>query len=135
MKNLILSFSAVMMVGQVASADIIKCVFTEPFVNTTYSMARQTLEISSFDEDAPLRVIKNVSFQIVGSNQFELRSVEGTVLQKLMLNFSGSDGMSDARYPYDAIDQSIQVLENGKAGAPLYGGCTSNFLSVRNADK
>ena len=41
-----------------SQADIIKCNFTEPFVNSTYSMTQSTL--SYVNADGKKQVVKNV---------------------------------------------------------------------------
>lgn len=109
-----------------AQADIIKCSFTEPFINTEYSTTQSTLTIIN----GPLEeteVIKNVSFQIKSAGEFELVSKEGKVLQRLFLNFKGSDGMSDNIYPYDVQDYKW----TGDSKHALYGGCSSNYLKTK----
>ncbi|MBC7741855.1 MAG: hypothetical protein H7061_06645 [Bdellovibrionaceae bacterium] len=122
MKNLIYIS---LFLGVSAQADIIKCGFTEPFINTTYSMAAQTLTYVSFDSKTT--VLKNVSFQIKTAGTFELVAKNGKVLQVLKLTNNGSDGMSDMVYPYDVKDFTIgdSSANNG------IGGCSSNFLKVK----
>lgn len=100
----------------VTNADIIKCRFTEPFITTTYSMAQQSLTIEGVDR--PRQVLRNISFQILGPGRFELWNGNRVVIQRMRLNFAGSDGMSDYVYPYAG-----QLVR-----ANLHGGCTSNFL-------
>lgn len=101
-----------------ASADIIKCVFTEPFVSSTYSMSQSSLTYVDFE--GKTEVIKSVSFQIREAGVFELVK-DGKVIQTLKLNNQGSDGMSDMIYPYDVKDNTA-TTGNG------YGGCESNYL-------
>jgi uncharacterized membrane protein len=103
-----------------AHADLIKCVFSEPFVTTVYSMSQQTLTVDP--TNGQIKVIKQVSFQIKSPGKFELVGPNGEVLQKLELNGRGSDGMSDKVYPYDVIDTSLSKISNNGMG-----GCTSNF--------
>lgn len=98
-------------------ADIIKCTFTEPFYTTTYSMAQQSLTVQGISGGTT--ITRNVSFQIMAAGRFEIRSLSGTVLQRLTLNNRGSDGMSDRVYPYSVRWRGLQ------------GGCTSNFLHAR----
>ena len=47
MKQLLLALAIVSPLT--ASADIIKCTFTEPFVSSTYSMTQSTLTYESID--------------------------------------------------------------------------------------
>ncbi len=101
-------------------ADIIQCTFTEPFVDSTYSMTNSTLTYEVFEGQKKIMV--GVSFQIKGPGLFELVQ-NGRVIQTLSLNFLGSDGMSDMVYPYEVKDES-NVTGHGS----LVGGCTSNYL-------
>lgn len=121
MKKFFVLFSLV--AASAARADIINCVFTEPFVNSSYSMSQSTLTYDRFDTGKS--VIKNVSFQIKSAGVFELVDKSGKVLQTLTLNGQGSDGMSDRTYPYDVKDSSMD--KNANNG---YGGCTSNQLKA-----
>lgn len=98
-----------------AQADIIKCSFTEPFITTTYSMAQQSLTIENMSDNTR-QVLRNISFQIKGRGKFELWDANKQLLQKLNLNFHGSDGMSNRVYPYEGKFRDHS------------GGCTSNFL-------
>lgn len=102
-----------------ASADIIKCYFTEPFVNSQYSMTESSLTYKDIEGKATK--IKNVSFQIKSAGVFQLVAKDGKVLQILNLNNAGSDGMSDITYPYDAKDNTLSTAQG-------FGGCESNYL-------
>ena len=120
MKQLLLALAIVSPLT--ASADIIKCTFTEPFVSSTYSMTQSTLTYESID--GAKKVVQKVSFQIKGAGQFELVAKDGTVLQSLELNDQGSDGMSDRTYPFDVKDNS-SITNSGR------GGCQSNSLKAK----
>ena len=117
MKKLLLALAVA--VPGFAHADIIKCNFTEPFYQTTYSMTQNSLTISHMGNVT--QVITGVSFQIMGRGRFELWDRNRNLLQRFALNNAGSDGMSDKVYPY-------QVYWTQKA---QYGGCTSNFLHAQ----
>lgn len=117
MKQLLLALAIVAPIT--ASADIIKCTFTEPFVSSTYSMTQSTLTYDSIDGQKT--VLKKVSMQIKAAGIFELVANDGTVLQQLDLNNQGSNGMSDHVYPYDVQDNTA-MTNNGR------GGCESNYL-------
>jgi len=123
MKKLIIS-SVTLLSLNAAHADIIKCVFTEPFVNTTYSMTQSTLT-SDNESEQKVQTIKNVSFQIKSAGVFELVSKDGKVLQTLILNNQGSDGMSDNIFPYEVQDSTLATGANSGIG-----GCYSNSLKI-----
>lgn len=103
-----------------ASADIIKCTFTEPFVSSEYSMTQSQLAYTNVEDKKT--VIKNVSFQIKAAGVFELVK-DGQVLQSLELNYKGSNGMSDHVYPYSVKDNNDITMQG-------YGGCVSNSLKA-----
>lgn len=108
-----------------AKADIITCSFTEPFIQTVYSMSKGTLTY----KNGPAKtesVLKNISFQIKGPGVFELIDKDKKVIQTLNLNFDGSDGMSDTVYPYDVKDNSEFL-----SSSPGRGGCASNYLKSK----
>jgi hypothetical protein len=104
----------------VAEAEIIKCFFTEPFLTTTYSSNANTLTIASID-DPQNPTVTPVSLQIMQPNLFELWNDKNEPVQRMELNYKGSDGMSDTVFPYDAM-----LLAN-----KLRGGCVSNHLHRR----
>ncbi len=110
---------AIVMSAVSAQADIIKCVFTEPFVSFEYSMTQSALEVTDATKLLPTTQ-KNVSFQIMGPGHFELWDKNKNVIAVLVLNYSGSDGMSDNVFPYEV---EYTTEEYGR----LVGGCTSNF--------
>ena len=118
MKHLLIAAFA--FTGLAAQADIIKCSFTEPFINVEYSMTQSALR--TVDMEGKKTITKSVSFQILGAGSFELRNKNGNTIMRLELNNKGSDGMSDRIYPYES-----QWLTKG-----LWGGCTSNFLHASN---
>lgn len=113
--------SSIVMLASVSQADVIKCSFTEPFVNTTYSMTASTLTYKDFEGGK--KVVKNVSFQIKSAGVFELMDKKGKVLQTLTLTNKGSDGMSDTIFPFEVKDTDPMMTANNGIG-----GCTSNYL-------
>jgi len=113
-----------MLLASISQADIIKCVFTEPFVNTTYSTSQSSLTYDS--AGAGKKVIKNVSLQIKGAGLIDLVSKDGKVLQSLSITGKGSDGMSDRIFPYEVKDNSMVTGANGGIG-----GCESNYLKAK----
>lgn len=123
MKKIIIA--GTLLLASISQADIIKCSFTEPFVDSTYSMTQSTLSYHSVAPEFN-KVIKNVSFQIKSAGVFELKK-DGKVLQTLTLSGKGSDGMSDNTYPYEVADSSMPQYANSGNG-----GCTSNNLKAKD---
>jgi hypothetical protein len=119
MKQFIVAVS--FLLGAQAKADIIKCHFTEPFIDLEYSMTQSKLtRVNHGTTPAKTTVKKSVSFQIMPA-WFELWDKHGNVLAAITLSNAGSDGMSDIVYPYEIeyTDPTFGVI---------WGGCTSNFL-------
>ena len=114
-------FLLILLSVSIVQADIIKCVFTEPFFNTTYNTDDATLTYDNYDGE--IVVMSKVSFQIKSAAVFELVASDGKVLQTLLLNNAGSDGMSDIIYPFDVKSSSQRNLTYA-----VYGGCTSSNL-------
>jgi hypothetical protein len=104
--------SAILFTGA-AKADIFRCSFSNPFTTVTYSMVQQKLTI--WGPSIPKREVNGVTFQVRSAVKFEL-SKAGTVLVRLELNRTGSDGETAFDYPYEGV-------WNGNTG-----GCESNFL-------
>lgn len=120
MKLAILALSLGMSLS--ASADVIKCSFTEPFIHLTYNTATEKLV-----ENNPImeskRTLTGVTFQIKYAGTFLLKDKSGKLLAELKLNNKGSDGMSEAIFPYEA--KYIGAL--GDRDRTLFGGCTSTL--------
>ncbi len=125
--NKLITVLVLLSITSIAQADIINCSFTEPFYSTQYSMVQQSLKIQDYEGN--VRVIKNVSFQIMGRGHFELWDANRNVLQVLRLNFQGTDGMSDNVYPYTVRSSSAVYNSGANYG---WGGCSSNFLHIEN---
>lgn len=117
--------TSLLLLSSIAQADVIKCTFSEPFVDTTYSTSQSTLTYK--DYEGKTKVVKNVSFQIKSARVFELVSKNGKVLQTLTLDNEGSNGGSDTVYPYSVKDISLVDAGAANGGA---GGCVSNHLKA-----
>jgi hypothetical protein len=126
MKKLVLAF-CLTLTSMAAHADVIKCSFTEPFLDSIYSMTQSTLTYKGVD--LPTKVYKHVSFQIKSAGVFQLVAKSGKVLQTLTLNNKGSDGMSDIQFPYEVKDNTLLSGANGGVG-----GCSSNQLKSKETD-
>lgn len=109
-----------------ASVDTFHCVFTEPFVNFRYSEADQKLAISTPET---LTELPNGTTQDVPLMELDVRMVkkeDGKLLlvdsndvlrYTLTLTNKGSDGMSDAVYPYDIQSETGLHTQYGQIGA------------------
>lgn len=127
MKKAILSAS--LLLASISQADIIKCTFTEPFVNSEYSTSQSTLTYTG--QEMKTVVIKNVSLQIKGAGSFELVGKDKKVLQALELTYKGSNGMSNTIYPYEVKDTGLLSAQGANGG---YGGCVSNYLKSKEGE-
>ncbi len=115
-------FAILFFVSLSAQADVITCRFTEPFLTTTYNMEKHTFTVFDNAEKKLVSKTRRVAFVVKGPGQFEIVTRKGQVLQKLNLNFQGSDGMSDQVYPYDVQWLTAEHLNN------QMGGCESQVL-------
>jgi uncharacterized membrane protein len=97
-----------------ARAETIACVYTEPFVNTVFNARGRTVTITQ--EAKPGAVKFRVAIRR-GAADLELINRRHAFRQTMVRDGKGSDGMSDAVFPYSAT----MTL----AGLPsrLHGGC------------
>src|SRR5687768_15800995 len=117
----ITSFITTLLLSSISSANTITCLFTEPFFSTSYNTETQTLTIEALGKSP--EVIHSVSLQNKSPEKSVLIDSKNQMLQELDLNFSGSDGMSDTVYPYDA-----KFIDPSNSSKKHFGGCTSDFL-------
>lgn len=122
-------FSAVFSFTSKAQAEILTCIFTEPFFSLSYDSESKVLRNKGFDSDSPTGVSdKVVAYNVevkklspierglmMDFSRYALVA-QGKTVVSLTLSYVGSDGMSDVRYPYDAEF-------NG-----LWGGCYTTVL-------
>lgn len=110
-----------------SQAEVFKCTFTEPFVDLEYNTDTQVLkEFEAVMQTK--RVVKKVSFQIKYAGTFLLKDSKGKILAEMKLENKGSDGMSDAIYPYEIKYNDML----GKANSGI-GGCTSTLKPMVKA--
>ena len=113
------ALAAILVCAAPASAQIITCSFTEPFIRTFYDPARKTLTIIQ-DVDHRREVQRGITAETVSAVILELRNGKGEIVQRLEHSFRGSDGMSDRSYPYAVTwtprDPAMPEILNG--------GCT-----------
>ena len=119
MKKLILIASVLS--ASVGQAEIYRCTFTEPFVNSQYDPADSTLTYRS--AEGKVVVFDGVSLEEAADGKIVLTSAEKGVLQTLELTFKASDGMSDRVYPFEVTDTS--GLASVKSKNTAIGGCAS----------
>ena len=93
------ALAAMLFCAAPASARVITCSFTEPFVRTFYDPARKILTIVQ-DVERRKQVQRGVTAKNVSKAILELRNNKGEIVQRLEHSFQGSDGMSDKSYPY-----------------------------------
>lgn len=122
-----LSLLGALIFASAGHAEIIKCVFTEPFVTTVYNMHQSTLTYKGFDSRPTIN--KGVSFVIRSAGVFELVK-DGQVYQTLTLNNKGSDGMSNTVYPYEVKDAGLDKMANNG-----FGGCSSSQLPTKEEEQ
>jgi uncharacterized membrane protein len=124
MKSTISAFLLFTVLAPLASADILTCTFTEPFLTTTYQFEDRTLTILN-PFPRTVTVERDVTFRPSGNREFVLLSKTGMLLQKLKLTGKGSDGMSDKLYPFD-VEWTTNHSSNGK----LFGGCELSVVKI-----
>jgi hypothetical protein len=116
------AFVSVLNGANASEAEIIKCQYTDPFLTTVYSTNTSTLTFADAGDASRNKMLKNISFQIIRPNLFELWNLNQEVIQRMELNGRGRYGMGDTVYAYDA------TLYDYVANFNLRGGCTSNHL-------
>ncbi|QLY25540.1 hypothetical protein [Bdellovibrio sp. KM01] len=116
MKRLLPIF-AILLVTQAAKAEKIYCFFTEPFINLTYDSDTNQVAHSSPGENDQTGVAQ-VIFDKGGKIQISVVGVNNTMV--IDTTKTGSDGMSDFIYPFEAI-----------INGTLYGGCETDHLKKK----
>ncbi len=122
-----------------AMAEKLTCSFTEPFFDVEYDS--QTGELirdgynfvtNKTEREVLARDVKVVRIEdkheglLVDYPVYELR-MKSWPLARLTLNYQGSNGMSDAIFPYD---MQFFGNPNDKMPATSYGGCESDTLKA-----
>jgi hypothetical protein len=112
-KCLIIALSSI--ISFALQAESFTCQFTEPFINTFYDTVSKEFTVVEI-WGGRNELTKNVSIIQKNEIEFDLIDQTGNVLQNLILNYKGSDGMSDVIYPYEVKYQG------------LTGGCETETL-------
>lgn len=110
----LIPFAAVLSLSQVASAESIYCIFTEPFISVSYNSDTNIVKIETPTEGS-VEVPGKVTFDKGGMISITSEGIS----HKLVVNTTkeGSDGMSDFVYPFEG------VIDND-----LFGGCETDTL-------
>jgi hypothetical protein len=66
-----------------------------------------------------------VSFRVVEAGKFEIVKADGTTLYALELTGKGSDGMSNAIFPFDVRSKNSELMPED-----YLDGCSSSTLLV-----
>ncbi len=116
-------FAFLSVISMRSNAEVFVCTFTEPFIGFTYNTGAETLlEFDYVSQKSKFST--NVDFQINQAGAFLLKDKSGAVVAELLLNNKGSDGMSDAVYPYEV---KYLGMDGSYAAHGLSGGCSSSL--------
>lgn len=127
-----LIISIVILKMTIANADVVKCIFTEPFFSLIINTDTKVVSLEEPDYDSDngelkttviaknIRISKlklsNVS-ALIDYPQYTIKDNKNKEILTLSLNYQGTDGMSDLLYPYSTTYKSY------------YGGCYSDKLA------
>ncbi len=114
-KTHIFTFIAVVFLSYSVKAEYFSCTFTKPFIHVFASTINKTVVVSGFVENKQYKVksVHKIKANIV------MKLSDGKVLT-VFKHKSGSDGMSDRRFPYEV-----------KYG-DFWGGCESESILEYN---
>lgn len=82
-------------------ADVIECRQTEPFIAETFNTDSGVVSIKSIGDSHSPKIETGLKFIIKEAGRFEIKTSDGSTRRTLLLNYQGSDGMSDLVYPFD----------------------------------
>lgn len=114
--SLLAAMTAILAGSTAARAEIIKCIYTEPFVNTIFDSHGKKIAMTRAEEKGAQSF--RVSVRKTGGH-IELTNRPMAFRQTMDKDGRGSDGMSDTVYPYSA------TLEKKGLSYRLHGGCRS----------
>lgn len=129
MKLTLFAILALSLSAAPASADVVSCVFTEPFFNLEIDTVKKTLKKTEPDWNSKSpRSITTVLSRNVKINRLPSKKIsvvaevpryqviaDGKPVLVLWLSYQGSDGMSDFAYPYEvSYDDHIGGCESDK---------------------
>ncbi len=91
-----------MSITTIAKADVIDCIQTEPFITEHFNTDNGTVEIVTPETLDKPQVETGLRFIIKGRDALKFVSPTGPCAAKLVLNYKGTDGMSDLNTPSTA---------------------------------
>jgi uncharacterized membrane protein len=97
-----------------AQAETIRCVYTEPFVNTVFDTRGRTVTVTQAVKPGEEKFRVSVR---KGPADLELANRRRAFRQTMVRDGKGSDGMSDMVFPYSA------TMTLAGLPARLHGGC------------
>lgn len=118
MRSIVLAIA--FLFSAVSYADVLKCTFTEPFVDFDYDTNSNVMTIHG--SDIKTERLTDISLEFTGVNSFNLIDANKKVVAELLINFNGSNGMGPVIYPFEA-----RWYYHSADG--LWGGCSSNKLA------
>lgn len=101
---------------ETAEAGAIRCLFTEPSAIMIWRPVARSLTIEDPVTDYPKvrrETIRPVTGRRLARGRIDLVAPDGRVLLQLTRDGRGSDGMSDRRYPYSAVNPREQNRDGG----------------------
>lgn len=121
-----------------ATAENITCTFTEPFVDLVFNSSTQVLvESEHYSRPTALAHVERSREKGMPSTTSYLKTSDGKLVATLELDFQGSNGMSDAIFPYSVTYYGFSgsvvgdFLSDGSyTGDKLIGGCVSDLYPM-----
>ncbi len=110
----LIAATAAFLYPTLAQADVVKCVYTEPFVDTAFDPVSKRITVTRVGERGAQTF--RVSVRKIGDN-LELANRQRAFRQTMVKDGMGSDGMSDTVFPYSA------TLTQKGLPYRLHGGC------------
>ncbi len=132
MKTIVIALSLMLSMSLYAEekTSTLECSFTEPFFTLDINLNERTIHKTepdwNGDPSKTITTLINEDVSLVSDfsdpllPKYEITSTKGEAIMSLVLNMSGSDGMSDIIFPFDA------------RYGELWGGCSSDKIAPFN---
>ncbi len=105
-----------------AQAEVFECTLSEPALNVRYDSESERVTIKKDLLGQP-DIKTDISFHILASNIYVLKSSDGKQVARITLSNNGTDGATETLYPFDIELNSLSTLANRGIG-----GCSSTLL-------